>query len=55
MAFSEYLADRIRHSLKENKAAFEEKKMFGGLCWFVEFISLLQYQSQFAGLCMWHL
>jgi TfoX/Sxy family transcriptional regulator of competence genes len=36
MAYSEYLADRVRHSLKENKAAFEEKKMFGGLCWFVD-------------------
>ena len=32
MAFSEYLADRVRHSLKENKAAYEEKKMFGGIC-----------------------
>lgn len=36
MAYSEYLADRVRHSLKENKAAFEEKKMFGGLCWFID-------------------
>ena len=36
MAYSEYLADRVRHSLKENKAAFEEKKMFGGLYWFVD-------------------
>ena len=36
MAYSEYLADRVRHSLKENKTSFEEKKMFGGLCWFVD-------------------
>ena len=36
MAYNEFLADRVRHSLKENKAAFEEKKMFGGLCWFVD-------------------
>lgn len=36
MAYSEYLADRVRHTLKENKAAFEEKKMFGGLCFFVD-------------------
>lgn len=36
MAFSEYLADRVRHSLKENKAAYKEKKMFGGICFFVD-------------------
>ncbi len=36
MAFSEYLADRVRLSLKENKAVFSEKKMFGGLCFFVD-------------------
>jgi TfoX/Sxy family transcriptional regulator of competence genes len=36
MAFSEYLADRVRFCLKENKAMFNEKKMFGGLCYFVE-------------------
>ncbi len=36
MAYSEYLADRVRHALKENKAAFEEKKMFGGLSFFVD-------------------
>lgn len=36
MAYNEYLSDRVRHSLKENKAAFEEKIMFGGLCWFVD-------------------
>lgn len=35
MDYSEYLADRVRSSLKENRAAYEEKKMFGGLCWFV--------------------
>lgn len=36
MAYSEYLADRIRNSLKENRTSFEEKKMFGGLCFFVD-------------------
>ena len=36
MPFSEYLADRVRHSFKENKTGFEEKKMFGGLCFFVD-------------------
>jgi TfoX/Sxy family transcriptional regulator of competence genes len=36
MAYSEYLADRVRHSLKENKVAFKEKKMFGGLCFLVD-------------------
>ena len=36
MPYSEHLADRVRHSLKENKAAFEEKKMFGGLYFCVD-------------------
>lgn len=36
MAYSEYLADRVRHSLKENRAVSAEKKMFGGLCFFVD-------------------
>ena len=36
MAYSEYLADRVRHSLRENQAAFEEKKMFGGVCFLVD-------------------
>ena len=36
MAYSEYLADRVRTSLKENRVAFGEKKMFGGLCFFVD-------------------
>ncbi len=36
MAFDEYLADRIRFSLKEFNAGFEEKKMFGGLSFFVD-------------------
>jgi TfoX/Sxy family transcriptional regulator of competence genes len=36
MAYSEYLADRVRHSLRENQTGFEEKKMFGGLCYFVD-------------------
>lgn len=35
MAYSEFLADRVRQSLKENQVSFEEKKMFGGICFFV--------------------
>lgn len=29
MACSEFLADRVRGSLKDNQTTFEEKKMFG--------------------------
>jgi TfoX/Sxy family transcriptional regulator of competence genes len=36
MAFSEYLSERVRHSLKDNKASFEEKRMFGGLVFLVD-------------------
>ena len=36
MAFDEYQADRIRHSLNEKSIAFEEKKMMGGLCFMVD-------------------
>lgn len=36
MPFSEYLADRVRNAFKENKTGFYEKKMFGGLCFFVD-------------------
>ena len=36
MAYSEFLADRIRGSLKNLSAPFEEKKMFGGLCFLVD-------------------
>jgi TfoX/Sxy family transcriptional regulator of competence genes len=36
MAFSEYLSDRIRRSLKGVQATFEEKKMFGGMCFMVD-------------------
>ena len=36
MAYNEFLSDRIRDSLKENKAVFAEKKMFGGLCFLVD-------------------
>ncbi|GAB1452606.1 TfoX/Sxy family protein [Draconibacterium sp.] len=36
MPYSEYLADRIRSAFKENKTTFEEKKMFGGLYFFVD-------------------
>src|SRR5680860_355726 len=36
MAYNEYLADRVRGSLKENHSTFEEKKMFGGVCFMVD-------------------
>ena len=36
MPYSEFLADRVRQTLKENNVAFEEKRMFGGLCYFVD-------------------
>ena len=36
MSYCEFLADRIRGSLKENSASFEEKKMFGGICFMVD-------------------
>ncbi|AWW00566.1 TfoX/Sxy family protein [Arcticibacterium luteifluviistationis] len=36
MAYDEYLADRIRQSLKEKKTHFEEMKMMGGLCFKVD-------------------
>ncbi len=36
MAYSEYLADRVRNCLKENNAGFDEKQMFGGLSFFVD-------------------
>ncbi len=36
MAYNEFLADRVRGSLSENKASFEEKLMFGGICFLVD-------------------
>ncbi len=36
MAYSEYLADRVRLTLRENLVLFTEKKMFGGICFFVD-------------------
>lgn len=36
MAYSEYLADRIRGSLNDFKISFFEKKMFGGLTFMVD-------------------
>lgn len=36
MAYNELLADRLRHTLKESKTTYEEKKMFGGLCFLVD-------------------
>ncbi|HKJ78090.1 MAG TPA: TfoX/Sxy family protein [Prolixibacteraceae bacterium] len=35
MAYDEFLADRIRNSLKQKQISFEEKKMFGGVCYLV--------------------
>lgn len=36
MAYSEYLADRVRASLKGLNSTFEEKKMFGGMVFMVD-------------------
>jgi len=36
MAYNEFLADRVRASLKELQTAFDEKKMFGGICFMVD-------------------
>ena len=36
MAYDEFLAERVRNSLKRNKTFFEEKKMFGGICFLVD-------------------
>lgn len=36
MAYDEYLSERIRNALIEQGASFEEKKMFGGLCFMVD-------------------
>lgn len=36
MAYDEYQADRIRNVLKEKNVAFEEKKMFAGICFMVD-------------------
>jgi TfoX/Sxy family transcriptional regulator of competence genes len=35
MAYDEFLADRIRQSLKLKQVLFIEKKMMGGLCYLV--------------------
>jgi TfoX/Sxy family transcriptional regulator of competence genes len=36
MAYDEFLADRIRRSLKDNHTLFVEKKMFGGISFLVD-------------------
>jgi len=36
MAYDEHLAYRIKHVLEAQKVFFEEKKMFGGLCFMVD-------------------
>ena len=36
MAYDDLLADRVKQILKEKKVIFEEKKMFGGLCFLVD-------------------
>jgi len=36
MAYNEHLADRINRILKDKNVGFEEKKMFGGLCYMVD-------------------
>ncbi len=36
MAYDEFLADRIRNTLKDKRIPFEEMKMMGGLCFMVD-------------------
>ncbi len=36
MAYSEYLAERVRNSLKGFNPVYAEKKMFGGMCFLVD-------------------
>ncbi len=36
MAYDEQLADRIRRTFQSRKVLFDEKKMFGGLCYMVD-------------------
>lgn len=36
MAYDEYIADRIRQTLREKQANFTEMKMMGGLCFKVD-------------------
>ena len=36
MPFDEFLADRIRSSFKKRRVSYDEKKMFGGLCFMVD-------------------
>ncbi len=36
MAYNEYLADKLRQSLKERRVSFVEKNMMGGLCIMVD-------------------
>ncbi|MBT8220973.1 MAG: TfoX/Sxy family protein, partial [Bacteroidia bacterium] len=36
MAYDEYQADRIRHVLQDKNIGFEERKMFGGICYMVD-------------------
>ncbi len=36
MAYDELLADRIKQVLDDKKASYEERKMFGGLCYLVD-------------------
>lgn len=36
MAYNEFLSERVKVSLKSLHANFEEKKMFGGVCFLVD-------------------
>jgi len=36
MAYDQYLAERIQQILKDKGIHFEEKRMFGGLCYMVD-------------------
>ena len=49
MAYSEYLADRVRGSLKNLYSVFTEKNMFGGICFMVNDKMYRNYQRKFNG------
>lgn len=36
MAYDEHLAERVAQELQERKVSYEEKKMFGGLCFMID-------------------
>ena len=47
MTFDEYLADRIRNTLKTRQVVFEEKLMFGGICFMIDDKMTIDYLRHF--------